>query len=820
MTLLECVRIAFKGRRSHEAAEGRLGRAESRASTGPPPWTMSPCPSILAVVAAMGVFLVAGQAGASWSEWPTNAVRDGIGYRSNLIDPHNPYASSERRNFGVLLARLGMIEDWTDIGGAAATPVHAAPANPHPDEAVNLEDADYTSYLHDSIAPHRLDDLFPFTPSHTGSCWVSHETTQRYIRALTSAHAPHEMRAKLVAARHRLAPGPGECLAPDSVDRYLEALRGIEGRRWRPWRDYLEGAAHFHVQNYASASSAFARIPRMDTWLGATAAYMVVRTAFWQLRDFEADRYWSDNDKDDHEAWDVHWHRLAGAIADFERIGLDWGYREDVLDLRMYAARASREPQGARTLYAAELERYLGPGREAWMPSSLFRQFSNSLTWAGAVDAASDNPLWQVNRFLAALARADRHRKSPSWRRDDEIPQPTVEATAAALSASLASGATAFDAFPGLGAYARVLLAFAMEDHGQVVASVPAETAGAEHFLPDLLLLKARSQAALGEHWEAAMTWRGIALRWSALNAVAEAGRAAVKAGRFADFASLDWDLTAEPDGRDWRSIDYDELANQYLGTHSLRNPPWSSERHADHEMAGPARFLDAKRPIHNVLREGLARFTAPERSAEIARDASLPPALRWYALEPLLRASLVGGDYQRFVELAEPTAEVNRALVDRAARWWQGPEALSRWRDMVPIASKLVQDSGDAESLMTVGYFLYSNHIYPVCNHDNATLWSRELGVCANEGPGWSRGPAPIGMFERARAIFEGRPTRDEAEGRLLRMMIHCFHTRSNRKSCLRGSEIGAEAKTRAGWFRRLHRHFPKAARKTPIWW
>ena len=67
----------------------------------------------------------------------------------------------------------------------------------------------------------------------------------------------------------------------------------------------------------------------------------------------------------------------------------------------------------------------------------------------------------------------------------------------------------------------------------------------------------------------------------------------------------------------------------------------------ADYEMAGPARFLEAKRPIHNVLREGLARFTDPERSREIARDPALPPALRWYALEPLLQASLAGGDFR-----------------------------------------------------------------------------------------------------------------------------------------------------------------------------
>ena len=778
--------------------------------------------------AAMTAILAPGQAPASWDEWPTNAVLDGIGYRSNLIDPRNPYASSERRNFGVLLARLGMIKDWTDIGGAANAPLNPAPTAPHRDEVTILEDDDYTSYLHDVIAPHRLDDLFPFTPHYTGCSLDSHETTQRYIRALMSAHPPHEMRARLVAARHRLVPGGSydyDCLAPDSLDGYLEALRGIEGTQWTPWRDYLEGAAHFHTEDYGNATRAFARIPRTDTWLGATAAYMLVRTAFRQLREADADRYWSKNENEDHEAWDAHWRRLAGAIEDFERGRLDWGYRLDVLHLRMYAARMSRQPEGAADLYAAELARHLGPDRDAGMASSLYHQFSNPGLWTGVVGVAWDNPLWQVNRLLAALVQADNYRKAPPYRRERAIPQLAIDETAATLAASLASGAAAFDAFPGLGVYARALVAFAGEEYGQVVSSVPAATAGtgAESFLPDLLLLKARSQAALGEHWDAAMTWREIALRWPALNAVGEAGRAAVKAGRFADFARLDWDLSAAPDGRDWRSIDYDELANQFLDTYSLRYPPWDweqSDTDNDYEITGPARFLEAKRPIHNVLREGLARFTDPERSLEIARDPALPPALRWYALEPLLLASLVGGDYQANVNLSELTAEVQRELEARAAAWWQGPEALWRWRDIAPVARKLAREADHAESVMTVGYFLYSKHIYPVCEPETATLWSRELDYCTNEGPGWSRGEAPIGMFERARIMFEGRRTRAEAEGRLLRMMIYCYRSESNRESCLRGSEVGAEEKTRAGWFRRLHKHFPKVARKTPYWW
>ena len=139
------------------------------------------------------------------------------------------------------------------------------------------------------------------------------------IRALTSAHEPHEMRARLIAARHRLVPEPWQCADFDSADGYLEALRGIDGQPWRPWRDYLEGAAHFYAGDYHSAADAFARIPRTDIWLGATAAYMLVRIGLHRLRQCDADRYWSENESGDLDTWDAHWHRLADAIEDFER---------------------------------------------------------------------------------------------------------------------------------------------------------------------------------------------------------------------------------------------------------------------------------------------------------------------------------------------------------------------------------------------------------------------------------------------------------------------------------------------------------------------
>ena len=148
-----------------------------------------------------------------------------------------------------------MLDDWTDIGGAATVPARAMPSDSKQGEAALPEGPDYTSYLHGILAPHRLDDLFPYTPEYRDCpwTWTPHETTRRYLRALTAAHGPHEMRARLVAARHRLVPERRRCPDVESMDGYVDALRVIDGQPWQPWRDYLEGAARFYAEDYDSA---------------------------------------------------------------------------------------------------------------------------------------------------------------------------------------------------------------------------------------------------------------------------------------------------------------------------------------------------------------------------------------------------------------------------------------------------------------------------------------------------------------------------------------------------------------------------------------
>ena len=768
---------------------------------------MSRVSSARSLLAVMSSILLCAPATASWEDYRTDAIREGIGYRSNLIDPSNPYASSERRNFGVLLARLGMIEDWTDIGGGlaiAAEPTHEAEGRTLPA---------YSAFLQEALGPYALDELFPELPLEDcdGS---SHWAGRIYIGALTTAHEPGPVRARLIAARHRLAPSPWKCLSADARQAYIAALGTIDGDPWRGWRDYLQGAAHFYADDLDRAVDAFARVPRTDTWVGATAAYMAVRIAFQRLRQSTSDRFWADTEERaamaaEHES---HWQRLVVGMQEFERSGLDRGYRKAVLDLRMHAAATAPGRGRAEALYALELERHFGPERQADRALTLVGEFKNYAVWKGARDTEWDKPLWHVNRLLAALVQADQARHLPEFDRAYYSPAIGLEDATAALSDALASGRGAFEPYPGLAQYAEILVAFANEDWDAILAV--ATDGAATSFLPDVLLLQARAQVALGDHWGAALTWRRIGLGWPALNAVSEAGRQAVKARRFADFARLGRNLdvvVAEP-----AVADDDTLQGAIRGL-----LPWTM-RHVpagEDELMEPARFLARERPIHRILREGLARFTERRRLVDIAHDPAAPPLLRWYALEPLLVASLVSGDYDAYVAHAAALPEAAPRLVADAARDWQRPQAMDKYRDILPWVQSLVANPDDAESLTTVAYFIYSKGLFPWCVAEGS-LWSMELGACTNDGAGWAWGNAPISMFERARTIFEQRSIRTEAEARLLRMMIYCFRTESNRTSCLRGSRVGSDRRARAGWFRRLHEHFPEAAKETPHWY
>ena len=67
----------------------------------------------------------------------THAIGDGIGYRSNLIDPLNPYAVPGELILGELLRRYGFLSESLDLGKMPATEIekHATGA----DQTINRD---------------------------------------------------------------------------------------------------------------------------------------------------------------------------------------------------------------------------------------------------------------------------------------------------------------------------------------------------------------------------------------------------------------------------------------------------------------------------------------------------------------------------------------------------------------------------------------------------------------------------------------------------------------------------------------------------------
>ena len=83
---------------------------------------------------------------------------------------------------------------------------------------------------------------------------------------------------------------------------------------------------------------------------------MPVRNAFQRLRQQTWDRFWA-NARDRTASADehaIHWQRLVDAINEFERGGLDHGYRNTVLSLRIHAASTSPDRTRAAALYTLE----------------------------------------------------------------------------------------------------------------------------------------------------------------------------------------------------------------------------------------------------------------------------------------------------------------------------------------------------------------------------------------------------------------------------------------------------------------------------------
>ena len=711
----------------------------------------------------------------------TVAVEQGIGYRSNLLDPVNTHGASGRLMLAQLLQRLGLLPTWMD---------HSRQRRHRWPDALSPSANDFVDYFAQLRLLISAGGLEPYlTPPLPQPRWYYDFdacSTNRYPTALTlmrsvvAALGRGPAADELIMARHTLL-RLCEFRGPEAEAFVAEALAplaaGPESGRQGPWRDYLSGAAAFYLGDHAAVTAHFARIPdTTEPWLSETARYMDVR--------------------------------IAKTGAERPNAKVPWS----VLDAKI-AQHLARYPDSRYTATIAGLKRLVlaeTGGSDAEMGASLLRSFADVFRPGTTADVRVRLSL--LDEFASHFGDTGQGRHRRMIRLRDVEGGPPISDVMRLLEAVAVHGprldpdqlgpepGKAFDdgGFTGLGAYHGLLRRFAVGDFATVAdANVDARTYGA--LAPDAVLLRARALERLGRHWDAAQVWIALSRRTPVVNGLTEAAAHAVRGGRFDDFARLDWRWAAD--------VSTDVEVN-----------PWV----ADEFLIDPVVFLAHFKPIRRLLRRGSTVFMDAEQARGLYDDPTVDPVVRFWALEPELRTALLQGKWSRFVVLAEPfyqqvphfrgsplAADEDRALFDT-------------YRDLVPFVRTLRQDADDADALRATGYFLSSMHLFPRCGasgRPHGTLWEHNLGDCAADDAAGEPAVPPIELLMRALDSYRKLPERRSGEARTLRILIFCFENSVNRGLCVRDSDDVFPRALRRGWFERLHRHFPEAAAKTPHW-
>lgn len=605
-------------------------------------------------------------------------------------------------------------------------------------------------------------------------------TALAFMQSLVAALGRGPAADKLIMARHtllRLCEFRGPAARAFVAAALAPLTAGPDSERQGPWRDYLAGAAAFYLGDRAAAAAHFARIPDdTEPWLSETARYMDVRIAKTGAERPKAKVPWSVLDA----KIDQHLARYP-----------DSRYTATVAGLkRLVLAETGGSEAAMRTSLLVSFADVFRPETTADMRVrlSLFDEFAAHFggdTGDGhrhgelqLPDAHDGPPIVDVVRLLVAVAAAG----------------PRLDPAQLGPAPDESSGDRGF---AGLRAYHALLRRFAAGDFTAVATTdIKAQTYGA--LAPDAALLRARALERLGRDWDATEAWIALSRRTPVLNGLTEAAANAVRAGRFDDFARLDWRWAA--------GVTTDVEVN-----------PWVA-----HEfLIDPDVFLAHFKPIRQLLRRGGAVFIGAEQARGLYTDPTVDPVVRFWALEPVLRTALLQGEWDRFVGLAEPfyervphfrgsplAADEDRALFDT-------------YRGLITFVRKLRQDADDADALRATGYFLYSMRLLPRCSGRGwppSTLWETDLGDCAADGPDEPTVP-PVDLLVQALDAYKRLPERSDGEARTLRILIFCFRNSVNRALCLRERDGTIPRAVRKGWFERLHRHFPEAAAQTPFW-
>jgi hypothetical protein len=715
------------------------------------------------------------------TETSTYAIEDGIGYRSNLLDPANPYAIDSTYLLETILRRYKLLPDEKN-------------GDTRP------SDTQYLDRVKQLLSSRKLKHEIsaPFERYHYayGICATNdYPAALSFMEQIVASLGKGEPTDILIMGRHNLL----FTCELDGAEReknikIIKLRISLENfdENFRPWVQYLLGTMHYYTSNLRKAAQLFSGagsvVRNKSPWLHDTSNYMLVRIAKFLMEEGKLPAEAFENLLDRHQAEYLRsryfntvegYRRLARVFANCnaKQGRVSWSYCQSSL----------HSDEVYLKILATHFSRYFVPN-ETDATISQRMSIYKEMTFLGDFSNMSGSPLWLAYEMMRAITGISG---------SDEV-------STRDWSSEILKQSDQYEGFPGLRAYTNVLELFLNRDFKTIIElSITKENYGV--LFSDAKLMQARSYYSLGKHSLAVKAWEALSLEEPTFNGLTEIANSYLRKGSFADFAY-------------YRAGWMTDLSDRWDSSNSLGY-------HGDEFDVGPKTFFEAMRPYLNLLRRGFEAFVEPENARLIYADKSLPPIIRFLAAEPVMRDHLLVGEYRNFLMVWNEVFDFKFRMNMEPVHFASDRRLIASYLSIKRSVSKLIENPDDAVAMTDLGYFLYEKHRFPRCSvsfdeyregiSSKVSLWEENLGGCKMMS---SQGVSPFDMFTKALSIFKKEGKRQAAEARLLRKMIYCF--KGNQFSCVRNSEADTSSVARKSWFRRLHKLYPRAAKRTPYWY
>lgn len=710
--------------------------------------------------------------------YQSNAVGDGIGYRSNLMDPLNPYATSRESLFSKLLEKYEASSD------------HEERSQNQDIYSRNMTGDKYISEVQGFFSSKKVKLKAKKYSYGWGVCETNiYPSALYFMKAAVKELGRSDETDRLIIVRHHLLKlcnikkaGLGAMLLA-----VLKPLR--EKKSHAPWAMYLDGAISFYEKKFEEAKAKFASINEEESnWVKDTADYMDVRiskaridTLYWP---YSGSSNFSLNPKRYLETkkpklvlkLDRALSNLRKSMKKYLRDHPKGRYVATVQDLIFYIHWSNGDRnaliEATHRVFAKAMSLQKGD-----YPSDAIFEFPKDVKNISVI-----HPLAVVGILLSELT---------SDLRSEEI-------TSSVLRGHFKSHNELSASFPGLASYFELLL-LALDAKFQELSDYEISRKAFGPLYAEALILQARAHGKVNRHMEAANLWKRISEEFPLYNGLTEVATSYVRAGKFIDFTKIN---------KSWMT----EL--------TLEEPNQLKEIGNEFEVDVKT-FYAKRQPYRNILQRGFATITSNQEAKTVYKDVSLHPLIRFLAAEPTLRENLLKENYSAFVETTEHLFDADFEKEFAKSKTKKGTELISEYRGVLPKVKTLIRNPKDANALTNIGYFIYAQHLHPKCLGEE-TLWETTLQVCNKERLKETSSDfvRPIDLFLKALSIYKTQPIRASEEAKVLRILIYCFKGYENQNNCTRGSEDKFPESLRKGFFQRLHKYFPEKAKATPHWY